>query len=62
MLPLVGDQVRLVVGVAELLISRKGRFSQFETLVSDCENKTGVKEITMDDLQGFWDMVSVQVT
>ncbi len=49
------------VGQAELLISRKGRFTQFANLVEDCEFSRGEQKTTCADLQGFWEMVNFQV-
>jgi len=37
------------------------RFKQFIGLVDNCEFKTGEKEVTCTDLEGFWDMVYFQV-
>ena len=38
------------------------RFSQFEELVNNCEYGTSEKPVTCADLQGFWDMIYVQVS
>lgn len=46
-------------GQAELL--KKERFTQFSGLIDNCEFKTGEKPITLEDLQGFWDIVYYQV-
>ncbi|XP_072486091.1 disks large-associated protein 5 isoform X2 [Notamacropus eugenii] len=53
------DLIRTTVGQTRLLINE--RFKQFEGLVNDCEYKSGQKEITCMDLDGFWDMVNFQV-
>ncbi|XP_046503481.1 disks large-associated protein 5 isoform X3 [Equus quagga] len=53
------DLIRLAVGQTRLLM--KERFKQFEELVDDCEYKRGEKDTTCTDLDGFWDMVSLQV-
>nr|XP_008534999.1 PREDICTED: disks large-associated protein 5 isoform X5 [Equus przewalskii] len=53
------DLIRLAVGQTRLLM--KERFKQFEELVDDCEYKRGEKDTTCADLDGFWDMVSLQV-
>lgn len=37
------------------------RFNQFNNLVKDCENKSSEKEIRIDDLHGFWEMISFQI-
>lgn len=51
--------IRTTTGQARLLMNQ--RFAQFRGLVNDCENHSGEKEITCEDLQGFWDMVYFQV-
>jgi len=51
--------IRTTIGQAELLMAE--RFKQFAGLVSNCEFRTGEKEVTCTDLQGFWDMVYFQV-
>jgi len=55
----VGGCIRTVIGQAELLMAE--RFKQFAGLVDNCEFGTGQKEVTTDDLQGFWDMIYFQV-
>ncbi|EFX72494.1 hypothetical protein DAPPUDRAFT_227521 [Daphnia pulex] len=52
--------VRTVIGQAHLL--QRERFTQFAGLVNDFENKTGEKEITPTDLEGFWEMIYLQVS
>lgn len=47
------------IGKAQLLI--RERFNQFTKLINDCENKSSEKEIRLDDLQGFYDMIYFQV-
>ena len=37
------------------------RFSQFSGLVDNCEFRRGEKETTVEDLQGFWEMIFLQV-
>jgi len=59
------DDVRCAVGKASILIS--GRIKQFSSLIDDCERaeKSGgasdrpVTKVT--DLQGFWEMVGLQI-
>ena len=51
--------VRTVIGQAHLL--QRERFTQFAGLVNDFEKKTGEKEITPTDLEGFWEMIYLQV-
>ena len=43
-----------------LLMGRKGKFHQFAGLVDKCES--GDPRTTCQDLQGFWDMIFIQVT
>ena len=52
-------QIRTTVGQAVLLMNQ--RFKQFTGLVDNCEFKTGEKETTCTDLDGFWDMIYFQV-
>ncbi|XP_057374874.1 disks large-associated protein 5-like [Daphnia carinata] len=52
--------VRTVIGQAHLL--QRERFTQFAGLVNQFENKTGEKEITASDLEGFWEMIYLQVS
>ena len=51
--------VRTVIGQAQLL--QRERFTQFAGLVDQFENKSGEKEITATDLEGFWEMIYLQV-
>ncbi|XP_076046822.1 disks large-associated protein 5-like isoform X2 [Oratosquilla oratoria] len=53
-----GD-IRTAAGQANLLM--KERFTQFSGLIDNCEFKQGEKETTVQDLQGFWDIVYIQV-
>lgn len=46
-------------GKTRLLISEK--FKQFEGLIDQSEAKSTEKEISMNDLQGYWDVVLIQV-
>ncbi|KAK4008083.1 hypothetical protein OUZ56_013239 [Daphnia magna] len=52
--------VRTVIGQAHLL--QRERFTQFAGLVNQFESKTGEKEITATDLEGFWEMIYLQVS
>ncbi|XP_063797229.1 disks large-associated protein 5-like [Pseudophryne corroboree] len=52
------DLIRTAVGQTRLLLNE--RFKQFEGLVDHCEFKTGEKETTCTDLEGFWDMIYLQ--
>lgn len=51
--------IRTAVGQATLLMNK--RLKQFASLISSCENQTGEKKTTCEDLQGFWDMVHFQI-
>ncbi|XP_054263732.1 guanylate kinase-associated protein mars-like isoform X5 [Macrosteles quadrilineatus] len=53
------DEVDSLVGQTRLLTSDK--FQQFRRLVVQYEQRTGTHPITLDDLNGFWDMVYLQV-
>ncbi|GLV34221.1 mars [Carabus blaptoides fortunei] len=53
------DMIDVAVGQANLLINKK--FQQFRGLITSCENGTGERPVTCEDLQGFWDMVYMQV-
>ncbi|CAD5115768.1 DgyrCDS4713 [Dimorphilus gyrociliatus] len=55
----VAGDIRTTVGQAELLMNQ--RFKQFNGLIDACEFKTGEKETTCQDLEGFWEMVYFQV-
>jgi len=52
--------VRTVIGQAQLL--QRERFTQFAGLVDQFENKSAEKEITATDLEGFWEMIYLQVS
>ena len=51
--------VRTVIGQAHLL--QRERFTQFCGLIDQFEQKSGEKEITPTDLEGFWEMIYLQV-
>ena len=53
-----GD-IRSTVGQGRLVIAE--RFDQFSGLIDNCEFKKGEKETTCMDLQGFWEMIYIQV-
>jgi len=55
-----GD-IRQTIGMANLLMNKKGRFEQFRSLIHNCEYGLGEKETTCMDLQGFWEMIYFQV-
>lgn len=52
--------IRSTIGQAKLLISQ--RFKQFTDLINQCEFNTGQMPTTLNDLSGFWEMISFQVT
>lgn len=51
--------IRATIGKAKLLISQ--RFKQFSELIDDCEFNKGQHSTRLNDLLGFWDMISFQV-
>lgn len=51
--------INQAIGQTNLLISKK--IEQFKKLIVDCETGAGEKKVTCQDLQGFWDMVYMQV-
>jgi len=54
-----GDgQVRCAIGKASILIS--GKIRQFSGLIDDCETGGG-KRTRLSDLQGFWEMIGLQI-
>ncbi|XP_067121050.1 disks large-associated protein 5-like [Centruroides vittatus] len=55
----VQGQIYLAIGQAQLLINE--RFSQFSGLIDKCEFNLDDKLVTCDDLQGFWDMIYIQI-
>lgn len=54
-------QIRATIGKAKILSDRKGRFTQFQVLINNCEFNLGEKKTTCTDLQGFWEMIYFQV-
>ncbi|XP_062506556.1 disks large-associated protein 5-like isoform X4 [Corticium candelabrum] len=52
--------INAAVGKAQLLIRQ--RFHQFSQLCDLAEDPSAVKTAEVSDLQGFWDMISCQVT
>ncbi|CAI8038843.1 Disks large-associated protein 5 [Geodia barretti] len=53
------DGIRVTVGQAELLMRKK--MKQYLGLVTGAEDMTDGGNTTAEDLQGFWDLVSIQV-
>ncbi|XP_046736754.1 disks large-associated protein 5-like isoform X2 [Diprion similis] len=51
--------INQAIGQTNLLIDKKVK--QFRKLIAQCETGSGEKLVTCDDLQGFWDMVYMQV-
>ena len=51
--------IRSTIGQAKLLISK--RFKQFSGLIDGCERNKGPLPTRLDDLLGFWEMISYQV-
>ncbi|XP_076639282.1 uncharacterized protein LOC143351545 isoform X2 [Colletes latitarsis] len=52
-------QINQAVGQTNLLITKK--FERFRNLISDCETGKGEMLVTCRDLQGFWDMMYMEV-
>ena len=61
----INEEFAAVVGKTKLLIS--GKFRQFESLIAvyndtkDNENDKKNKKITQQDLQGFWELIDLQI-
>lgn len=51
--------IRSTIGQAKLLMSQ--RFKQFSDLIDNCEFNTGQMPTRLNDLSGFWEMISFQV-
>lgn len=51
--------IRSTIGQAKLLMSQ--RFKQFSELIDNCEFNTGQLPTRLNDLSGFWEMISYQV-
>ncbi|XP_033218970.1 uncharacterized protein LOC117174213 isoform X2 [Belonocnema kinseyi] len=51
--------VQQAVGQTKLLLAKK--FKRFESLVLDCEKGDGQMLVTCKDLQGFWDIVNMEI-
>lgn len=54
-------EIFAVIGKAKIMLGEKGRFRQFQNLIRDCEFGYGEKKTECSDLQGFWEMINVQV-
>ncbi|XP_017796957.1 PREDICTED: uncharacterized protein LOC108578186 [Habropoda laboriosa] len=52
-------EINQTIGQTNLLISKK--FERFCGLVADCETGKGEMLVTCKDLQGFWDMMYIEV-
>ncbi|XP_012138673.1 uncharacterized protein LOC105662234 isoform X2 [Megachile rotundata] len=57
--PAAQHEINQVIGQINLLINKK--FERFRRLVTDCETGKGEMLVTCKDLQGFWDMMYVEV-
>lgn len=53
------DEIDVVCGQTKLLTTDK--FMQMRTLIEEFDNKSGSMPITTTDLDGFWDMLLLQV-
>jgi len=51
--------IQIAVGQAQLLMKKK--FEQFRGLIAFCENGGFEKQVTVEDLQGFWEVMYIQV-
>lgn len=51
--------IRTTIGQAKLLMSQ--RFKQFSQLIHECESNSGPHPTRLEDLLGFWEMISFQV-
>lgn len=51
--------INQAIGQTRLLINKK--FERFQRLVSDCESGKGEMLVTCRDLQGFWDMMYMEI-
>lgn len=51
--------IRTTIGQAKLLMSQ--RFKQFNDLINHCEFNTSQLPTRLNDLSGFWEMISFQV-
>ncbi|KAI4499266.1 hypothetical protein M0802_005526 [Mischocyttarus mexicanus] len=51
--------INQAIGQTRLLINKK--FDRFQRLVSDCESGKGEMLVTCRDLQGFWDMMYMEI-
>lgn len=52
-------EIRCTIGQARLLIAE--RFKQFSSLIDNNEFNYGDKPTTLEDLQGFWDLIYIQI-
>ena len=52
--------VRTVVGQGRLVLAE--RFPQFRGLVDRSQEEQGDMRVQLGDLQGFWEMIFIQVT
>lgn len=60
--PEASELISAAVGQTQLLL--RSKFSQFRELINECEKSLAGKTetpITCSDLEGFWDMVFIQV-
>ncbi|XP_049859099.1 disks large-associated protein 5-like isoform X2 [Schistocerca gregaria] len=55
----VNDMVDVATGQTKLLIKEK--LAQYRGLIDECEKNSGPVRVTESDLQGFWEMVNLQV-
>ncbi|XP_046687681.1 disks large-associated protein 5-like isoform X2 [Homalodisca vitripennis] len=55
----VGDEIDSLVGQTRLLT--KDKFNQFKGLIDEFESNSCTQRLTTEDLNGFWDMMYLQV-
>ncbi|KAJ1529704.1 hypothetical protein ONE63_006458 [Megalurothrips usitatus] len=53
-------KIQIAVGQAQLLMKKK--FEQFRGLIAASENGELERRVTVEDLQGFWELVYIQVS
>lgn len=54
-------EILAAIGQAKIMMGKKGRFQQFQDLINNCEFGHGEKKTSCLDLQGYWEMISLQV-
>lgn len=52
-------KIQIAIGQAHLLMRKK--FEQFRGLISACETNSSERPVTVQDLQGYWEVMYIQV-